>query len=257
MTQSNHSESQTLASKVALVTGATSGIGRAAAIALSRAGAAVVLGARREAEGAKLVQEIEAADGRAIFLKTDVTDSAQVNALVAAAVREFGGLDIAFNNAGIEGAGLFPLTEETEENLRKVMDVNFFGVWNSMKAEVPALIERGGGVIINTTSVAGLKGFGMFSSYASSKFAVEGLSRSVAQEVAGAGIRVNTIAPGPIDTALLDRATGSDHSMFTQHVPMQRAGSVEEVASLVRFLASDEAAYVTGHALRADGGMMS
>ncbi|MFT5733114.1 MAG: NAD(P)-dependent dehydrogenase (short-subunit alcohol dehydrogenase family) [Planctomycetota bacterium] len=109
-----------------------------------RAGAAVILGARREAEGAKLVQEIEAADGRSIFLKTDVTDPAQVNALVASAVREFEGLDIAFNNAGIEGAGLHPLADETEENLRNVMDVNFFGVWNSMKAEVPALIERGG-----------------------------------------------------------------------------------------------------------------
>jgi NAD(P)-dependent dehydrogenase (short-subunit alcohol dehydrogenase family) len=257
MTQNNGSNTKNLEGKVALITGGTSGIGRGAAIALAQAGASVVIGARREAEGAALVKEIEAADGRAVFLKTDVTDAAQVSALVDTATREFGGLDIAFNNAGIEGAGLLPLVEESEENVRNVMEVNFFGVWNSMKAEVPALIARGGGVIINTTSVAGLKGFGMFSSYVASKFAVEGLSRSIAQEVAGAGIRVNTIAPGPIATALLDRATGSDHSMFTQHVPMQRAGTVEEVAGLVRFLASDEAAYVTGHALRVDGGMLS
>ena len=111
--------------------------------------------------------------------------------------------------------------------------------------------------VINTTSVAGVKGFGMFSSYVSSKFAVEGLSRSVAQELAAAGIRINTIAPGPIDTAILDRVTGNDHSIFTQHVPMQRAGTAEEVAGLVRFLASDDAAYVTGHTLRVDGGMTS
>jgi len=255
MTRNNSTKA--LHDKVALITGCTSGIGRAAALALSEAGASVVFGARREDEGAALVKEIEAADGRAIFQKTDVTDRAQVAALVETAVREFGGLDIAFNNAGTEGAGLLPLIEESEENLRNVMEVNFYGVWNSMKAEVPALIERGGGVIINTTSVAGLKGFGMFSSYVASKFAIEGLSRSVAQELAGAGIRVNTIAPGPIDTAMLDRATGSDHSMFTEHVPMQRAGSAEEVAGLVRFLASDDASYVTGHALRVDGGMMS
>lgn len=250
-------QANSLRNKVALITGGTSGIGRAAAITLAQAGAAVVIGARREAEGAALVKEIEAADGRAVFLKTDVTDKAQIAALVAKAVDEFGGLDIAFNNAGIEGDGMHPLIDETEENLRQVMEVNFFGVWNSMKAELPAMIARGGGVIINTTSVAGLKGFGMFSSYVSSKFAVEGLSRSIAQEVAGSGIRINTIAPGPIDTPLLDRATGNDHTMFTQHVPMQRAGTVDEVAGLVRFLASDEAAYVTGHALRVDGGMMS
>jgi NAD(P)-dependent dehydrogenase (short-subunit alcohol dehydrogenase family) len=218
-------KANSLRNKVALITGGTSGIGRAAAITLAKAGAAVVIGARREAEGAALVKEIEACDGRAVFLKTDVTDKAQVAALVAKAVDEFGGLDIAFNNAGIEGDGLRPLSAETEDNLRQIMEVNFFGVWNSMKAELPAMTARGGGVIINTTSVAGLKGFGMFSSYAASKFAVEGLSRSIAQEVAGSGIRINTIAPGPIDTPLLDRSTGDDHTMFTQHVPMQRAGT--------------------------------
>ena len=243
--------------KVALITGGNSGIGRAAALALSDAGAAVVLGARREAEGQAVVDEIRARDGRAVFLRTDVTDPGQLAQLVALAETEFGGLDIAFNNAGTEGAALLPLAEENEENLRQVMEVNFFGLWHSMKAEIPALERRGGGVIVNTTSVAGLRGFPAFSSYVSSKFAVEGLTRSVAHEVAPLGIRVNSIAPGPIDTELLSRATGGDASGFTQMVSLQRAGTPEEVAGLVRFLASEEAAYVTGHALRVDGGMMA
>ena len=245
-----------LSGKVALVTGGTSGIGRAAAIALAEAGAHVVVGARRETEGADLVREIESKGARAVFRKTDVTNAAQVTALVEKAVSEFGGLDIAFNNAGTEGVGMVPLVEETEENLRLVMEVNFLGVWHSMRAEIPALTERGGGAIINTTSIAGLRGFGTFSTYVASKFAVEGLTRSVAQEVAGSGIRVNSIAPGAIDTAMLDRVTGGDQSLFSNMAAMQRAGTADEVASVVTFLASDSATYMTGHTLRVDGGMM-
>ncbi len=251
------SSSLSLDGKVALITGGTSGIGRAAAQALARAGARVVIGARREAEGADLVHRIEAEGGHALFQPTDVTRSGDVQALVARAVETYGGLDLAFNNAGIEGTGLVPLVEEDEENLRRVMEVNFHGVWSALKAEIPAMIDRGGGSIVNTTSVAGLKGFGMFSSYVASKFAVEGLTRSVAQEVAAHGIRVNSIAPGPIATDMLDRTTGSDHGMFTQYVPMQRAGTAEEVAGLVRFLGSAESSYVTGQTLRVDGGMAS
>ncbi|MBL4771060.1 MAG: glucose 1-dehydrogenase [Planctomycetes bacterium] len=257
MTTQATNQTLPLQNKVALITGGTSGIGRATALLLAESGASVVIGARRAAEGADLVKEIESKGGRALFQTTDVTEAKQLNSLVDIAVKTYGGLDIAFNNAGFVGEGLLPLVEETEENLRNIMDVNFFGVWNAMKAEVPALTDRGGGVIINTTSVAGVKGFAMFSSYVSSKFAVEGLSRSIAQEVAELGIRINTIAPGPIDTDLLDQVTNGDQSMFTQYVPMQRAGTPEEVAKLVRFLASDDASYVTGHTLRADGGMMS
>ncbi len=247
----------TLAGKVAVITGGNSGIGRASALALAELGAAVAIGARREDRGQAVVDEIEAKGGKAVFVQADVTEKDQVEALVAAAVSTFGGLDIALNNAGIEGAGLAPLVDETEDNARRVLEVNFFGLWHSMRAEIPALAKRGGGVIINTTSVAGLKGFPTFSSYVASKHAVEGLSRSVAMEVAALGIRVNTVAPGPIDTDLLERTTGGDPSGFVQFVPLQRTGTAEEVAATIAFMASPQASYVTGQTLRVDGGMMA
>ena len=246
-----------LEGKVALITGASSGIGRATALALASSGARLVLGARREAEGRAVAEEIQSAGGEARFRRTDVTSPADLSDLVGFAVESFGGLDIAFNNAGTAGAGLAPLTEEREDNLRRIMEVNFFALWNAMRSEIPAMVERGGGAIVNTTSVAGLKGFGFFSSYVASKFAVEGLTRSAAAELAPSNIRVNSVAPGPVDTAMLHDVTGGNLQMFTDHVPMGRAASPEEVANLVAFLVSDQASYVNGHALRVDGGMLA
>ena len=242
--------------KVALVTGGGSGIGRATALAFARDGARVVIGNRNVQRGEETVSMIRAAGGTASFRRTDVLVTADIEALVKHAVSEYGGLDLAFNNAGIEGEPR-PLAEQTEANYDAVMDINVKGVWLSMKYEIPRMLDQGGGAIVNCSSVAGVIGFPGIGIYSASKHAVIGLTKAAALEYSAQGIRVNAINPAVIDTEMVDRlADGMNmkkEDMTTFH-PIGRLGRVEEVAEAVLWLCSDKASFVTGHSMMVDGG---
>lgn len=246
----------TFQNKVVLITGATSGIGKASALAFAESGAKVVVSGRREKEGQAVVAEIKAGGGEAVFVRADVAKESDVAALVAKTMETYGRLDVAFNNAGVELGG--PVTEVSEDDYRRVFDINVWGVLTSMKHEIPALLKSGGGAIINTSSVAGNTGIAGASVYAASKYAVEGLTKCAALELASQGIRVNTIAPGGIATDMLARFTGGLESetakyLTAQH-PLGRIGQAHEIAQPVLWLASEAASFVTGQTILADGG---
>jgi NAD(P)-dependent dehydrogenase (short-subunit alcohol dehydrogenase family) len=242
--------------KVALVTGGGSGIGRATAIAFAREGCRVVIGNRNIQRGEETVSMIREAGGTASFQRTDVLVAAEIEALVDHAVKTYGGLDLAFNNAGVEG-NVAPLVAQTEANYDSVMDVNVKGVWLSMKYEIPRMLERGGGAIVNCSSVTGLIGFPNVSIYVASKHAVIGLTKAAALEYSAQGIRVNAVNPAVIDTEMVDRlAEGfsmKKDDLVTFH-PIGRVGRVEEVAEAVVWLCSGKSSFVTGHCLVIDGG---
>ncbi len=242
--------------KVALVTGGGSGIGRATALAFARDSARVVIGNRNVQRGEETVSMIRAAGGTASFRRTDVLVAADIEALVKHAVSEYGGLDLAFNNAGIEGEPR-PLAEQTEANYDAVMDINVKGVWLSMKYEIPRMLDQGGGAIVNCASVAGVIGFPGIGIYSASKHAVIGLTKAAALEYSAQGIRVNAVNPAVIDTEMVDRlADGMNMKKddLTTFHPIGRLGRVEEVAEAVLWLCSEKASFVTGHSLMVDGG---
>lgn len=250
----------TLNGKVALVTGGTSGIGKASAIAFAQAGANVVIAGRRITEGEAIAHEINSNGGHAIFIPTDVSDEAQVQTLIEKTIAYYGQLDIAFNNAGIEGDFGIPTAEQTAQHYQQVFDINVKGVLLAMKHEIPALLAHGGGAIINTASVASTIGIPGAGIYVASKHAVLGLTRSAALEYAQQGIRVNAISPGGVETEMLQRAAGTPaedtagRAFFRNLHPVGRFATPEEIASAVVFLASPGATFITGANLLADGG---
>jgi NAD(P)-dependent dehydrogenase (short-subunit alcohol dehydrogenase family) len=241
--------------KVALVTGGSSGIGRATAIKFGERGARVAVANRREKEGMETVEMIKKAGGEAIFVQTDVRIASQVENMVNQTVERFGRLDIAFNNAGVGGI-MARLIRTTEEVFDEVVDTNFKGVWLSMKYEIPVMQEQGGGIIINNSSIAGVSTAARLSVYSGSKHAVVGISNAAAAEYGGDNIRVVTICPGWIKTAMTKQLRArKDADAFRDAIPLKRWGEPEEVAEMVIWLASDAASFVTGDTFVISGGM--
>jgi NAD(P)-dependent dehydrogenase (short-subunit alcohol dehydrogenase family) len=245
----------TFTGKVALVTGATSGIGRATAVAFAKAGAKVAVAGRREQEGAEVVREIEQAGGEALFVRTDVAREADVQALVARTVERFGRLDFAFNNAGIF-ADAGPVTESTDDIYERTMNVNVRGVLNGLKHQIPAILASGGGAIVNNASALGLSVIPNAAIYNASKFAVIGLTKTAAIEFSAKGVRVNAVCPAVIETDINAgmRADAQGHDALLALHPIGRFGKVDEIASVVLFLCSPGAAFTTGIAMPVDGG---
>jgi NAD(P)-dependent dehydrogenase (short-subunit alcohol dehydrogenase family) len=240
---------------VVLVTGALTGIGRATALAFAREGATVVVSGRREAEGKALESELHSLGAEAAFVLADVRHEDDVRSLVEQTAERFGRLDVAVNNAGTEGRP-GPLTEQTSDSYAAMFDTNVLGTFLSLKHELRTMQPQGSGSIINVSSTMGERGAANLALYAASKHAVEGLTKSAALEAAAFGVRVNAVAPGPTETAMLDRLTGTPDkkAAFYAAVPLKRGAQPEEIAAAVTFVGSDRASFITGQIIRVNGG---
>lgn len=249
-------EDHALTSPVVLVTGALTGIGRATAVAFARSGASVIISGRHDDTGQAFAAELRGLGSEATFVRADTRHDDDVRAVIDRAVADFGRLDVAVNNAGTEGHPK-PLIDETAETYAEVFDTNVLGVVLSMKHELRAMQGQRKGCIINLSSVAGHKALPGAAVYVASKHAVEGLTKVAALEAAPFNIRINAVGPGPIETGMLDRFTGdaAHKEAFLTAVPFRRAGTPEEVAQTIVFLASDQASFITGQILSIDGGI--
>ena len=252
-----------LDARVALVTGGGSGIGRASAVVFAREGAKVVVTDVDEDGGQETVRLIEAAGGTAMFVRADVSQAAEVAALVEQAVSTYGRLDCALNNAGIQG-DIKQTAECSQENWDRIIATNLTGVWLCMKHEIPHMLNQGGGAIVNTSSNFGLVGSNGMPAYSASKHGVLGLTKTAALEYAKSGIRVNAVCPGPVQTPLVDKVLAAQPELGDQIIkaiearePVGRMGQPEEIAEAVVWLCSDAASFVTGTAMSVDGGFVT
>ena len=241
-----------------LITGALTGIGRAAAFALAREGNRVVVSGRHEEAGQALAAELRGLGGEAEFIRADVRREDDVRNLVDQTVARFGRLDVAVNNAGTEGRP-GPVTEQSAESYAATFDTNVLGMLLCLKHELRVMLAQRHGSVVNVSSIAGKKGSPGASVYVASKHAVEGLTKSAALEAAASGVRVNAVAPGPVETEMLNRFTGSADRKadFVAGVPVKRAGTPEEIAQTIVFLASDRASFITGQSIAVDGGKLA
>jgi NAD(P)-dependent dehydrogenase (short-subunit alcohol dehydrogenase family) len=248
-----------LEGKVGLVTGGTSGIGREAALLFAKAGAKVVVAGRREKEGRETIELIEAAAGEGLFVRTDVSKASEVDALIQKAVEKFGRLDVAFNNAGIEGVWV-PIVRQSEEDWDRTIDINLKGVWLCLKYEIRQMLRQGGGgAIVNMSSVTGLVGSAGAAAYSASKHGVMGLTKSAALENAKSGIRVNAVCPAVIETPMAERIFGAPqvHKYVLSCHPVGRFGKPMEIAEAVVWMCSESASFMTGQSLVLDGGFLA
>jgi NAD(P)-dependent dehydrogenase (short-subunit alcohol dehydrogenase family) len=243
---------------VVLITGALTGIGRATALAFAKEGARVAISGRRDEAGQALAAELRAVGAEAEYIRADVRHEEDVRKLVDQTVARFGRLDVAVNNAGTEGQP-GPVTEQTAESYAATFETNVLGVLLSLKHELRVMLAQGGGSIVNVSSILGKIGAPGASVYTASKHAVEGLTKSAALEAAGSGVRVNAVAPGPVETEMLNRFTGSADRKagLVAGVPLKRAGTSEEIARAIVFVASDKASFITGQSLAVDGGKLA